>query len=314
MEHINVVGDIYPNLWQRQKTNLDTGNYEFHYKEHVKRASWVVHIGNAGKNLRPIAGSKNVFMFVEPPEIYLYKKDQLKLFDIVAGPRFPQYTKLPNYVYSQVALPWSVGVSHEIREKNIPEKIIHKLLGKIVTLPSRPPKINFDANKLLNYPLPKEKFLSVITSNKIHTPMQKTRLEFIEFLVARQKIPIEVFGMGFKCIGDKFEILSKSSHHLALENSLHGGYWTEKLADSILSLNRTYYAGDPSIQEYFPEDVVLPIDLSNFENAASKIEKDFLNIEYNRSNIEDARFTLINENSFESIVLRIIKSYKEKTG
>jgi hypothetical protein len=314
MEHINVVGDIYPNLWQRQKTSLDTDNYEFHYKEHVKRASWVVHIGNAGKNLRPIAGSKNVFMFVEPPEIYLYKKDQLTLFDIVAGPRFPQYSKLPNYVFSQVALPWSIGVSHKIRERNIPVKIMHKLLGKLVNLPSRPPKINFDVNELLNYPLPKEQFLSVITSNKIYTPMQKTRLEFIEFLVARQKIPVEVFGIGFKSISDKFEILSKSSHHLALENSSHEGYWTEKLADSILSLNRTYYAGDPSIQEYFPEDVVLPIDLSNFENAASNIEKDFLNIEYNRSNIEDARFMLTNENSFESIVLRIIKSYTEKTG
>ena len=314
MEHINVVGDIHPNLWQRQKTNLDTNNYEFHYKEHVKRASWVVHIGNAGKNLRPIAESKNVFMFVEPPEIYLYEKDQLTLFDIVAGPRFPQYTKLSNYVFSQVALPWSIGVSHEIREKSIPVKTMHKLLGKLVNLPSRPPKINFDVNDLLNYPLPKEKFLSVITSNKIHTSMQKTRLEFIEFLVARQKIPVEVFGRGFKGISDKFEILRKSSHHLALENSLHEGYWTEKLTDSILSLNRTYYAGDPRIQEYFSEDVVLPIDLSNFEKAVSKIEKDFLNSEYNRPSLEEARFRLINENSFESIVLRIIKSYKEKIG
>ena len=307
MKSINVFGDIHPELWERQRLSHNETEFIFHYRNFSADASWTIHIGNAKTEFQPNPNSKNIFMFTEPPEIYQYKSDELTRFDIVAGPEFPLYLGLPNYVFSQVALPWSVGVIYPGSNKILRLRMLRKIFP---LLPTKKPTISFDINQLLKLEMAKEKFLSIVTSNKVETPIQKKRLEFIRFLSSRQNIPIEIYGHGFRSISDKFEVLSRSSHHLALENSLHKGYWTEKLADSILSLNRTYYVGASDIHSFFPPEVVLPLDLSDFEKAASIIESDFMNFNPGQSSKENARLKLIKEDSFESIILRIIDSSK----
>jgi hypothetical protein len=314
MQIINVIGDLSPNVWERQRL-IDHGQkYNFHYKHLNKNAHWSVHIGNATIKYKPVQKSTNIFMFVEPPEIYKYKYEDLKRFEIVAGPKFPDYVDLPNFIYSQVALPWSVGISYPELKNSFQKRILRKTLGQIWNLPTKPPEVNFNANQLINFDLPKEKFLSIVTSSKADTPMQKKRLEFIKYLNSRNNIPIEIYGRGFKHIHDKFEILSKSSHHLALENSIHEGYWTEKLTDSILSLNKTYYSGAPNINEHFNSEIVVPIDLADFYKAASIIEEDFINNVYSKSSLEKARMVLVKEKSFESIILGVIACYQESGG
>lgn len=311
MKSINVFGDIHPELWERQKLSETMDEYRFHYKDFSKNSSWSVHIGNAKVKFHPRANSKNIFMLAEPPDIYKYKSKDLASFDIVSGPKFPEYMNLPNYVFSQVALPWSIGISYPEIKKSVNLRLLNKIIGNSEVLRRKNIQINFNVQELLELTLDKEKSLSIVTSNKIETPMQKRRLDFIKFLTSRNKIPIDVYGRGFRSINDKFEILKNSSHHLALENSSYDGYWTEKLADAILSLNRTYYAGATDVNRYFPSDVVLRLDLSDFESAANTIEDDFINQPYNRISLENARIKLVKENSFESIVLTIIQNYTE---
>jgi hypothetical protein len=313
MKSINVVGDINPEVWERQRLSQQESEYIFHYKNFASEASWTIHIGNANVEFQPCPNSKNLFMFVEPPEIYRYKSEDLDRFDIVAGPKFPEYVNLPNYCFSQAALPWSAGITHPEINVLLRMRGLRKIFKNLVVFSQKSPQINFSIEELLRLSLPKEKFLSIVTSNKAETPMQKKRLDFITFLNSRKAIPIEIYGRGFKKVDDKFEILRRSSHHLALENSSYDGYWTEKLADPILSLNRTYYSGATDVQNYFPSNIVLPIDLSNFESAASIIEKDFINFEYDLNCQKEARDILVSENSFESVVLKIIQNYETNT-
>ena len=313
MEHINIIGDIDPKLWERQHLTGKQKQYHFHYRDLTRDAKWSVFIGNASKEYLPNPNSNSVFMLVEPPEIYVYKPEYLKQFKIVAGPKFPQYLDLPNYHFSQIALPWSLGVAFQDTSSDFRSRLMRNLPGRFRMLLKQDPLISFNIEELLSFSLDKEAILSVVTSDKTETPMQKTRIEFIRFLRERGVIPLEVYGRGFRPIRDKFEILSKSTHHLALENSTYPGNWTEKLSDSILAQNRTYYVGDPDIEKYFSSDSVLPIDLTDFDKAAEIIEKDFTQIEYNQSILEESRHQLVTEYSFESVITKILQT-KEKNS
>ena len=313
MNHINVIGDIDPRLWERQSLGKVSNEYIFHYKDFKSDAQWSIFLGNASYEFIPNPQSKNIFMLVEPPEVYEYKQEYLSRFDLIAGPKFPQYIGFPNYLFSQCALPWSIGVSFQDTKMDVPSRLMRKLPGRLRGFLRQDPQISFGIAELLELTLEKANRLSIVTSSKSDTPMQKQRMNFIDFLQKRCVIPIDVYGRGFKPVRDKFEVLSNSTHHLALENSSHIGNWTEKLADPILSLNRTYYVGAPDVSEYFSHQAVLPVDLSNFEKAAEVIEKDFLTIKYDKTTLEKARIKLINEYSFETIISRILKTQKAVT-
>jgi hypothetical protein len=310
MNHVNVIGDIDPRLWERQSLGKVSSEYIFHYRNFKSDAQWSIYLGNANCEFIPNPQSTNIFMLVEPPEVHEYKHEYLAKFDLIAGPKFPQYIELPNYLFSQCALPWSIGVSFQDTKMDMQSRLMRKLPGRLRGILKQDAEVSFDLAELLEFNLKKENRLSVVTSSKSDTPMQKQRINFINFLQKRRAIPLDVYGRGFKPVRDKFEVLSNSTHHLALENSSHIGNWTEKLADPILSLNRTYYVGAPDISEYFSHHAVLPLDLSNFEKAAETIEKDFLTIKYNESTLEKARTKLIYEYSFESIILRMLKTQK----
>ena len=162
MEHINIIGDIDPRIWERQSNNPFPEEYQFHYRKSKKNANWSVFIGNANKEYSPVKESQNIFMLVEPPEIYEYKIDYLKKFDILAGPKFPQYTHLSNYLFSHIALPWSVGISFQDTNFNLQSRLMRKLPGRIGHFLAEDPFIAFDIKDLLNFSLRKKSFISAI--------------------------------------------------------------------------------------------------------------------------------------------------------
>ena len=306
MIHINVYGDIHPSIWERQSlTSLEEG-FKFHYRNYSNEAQWAVYIGNAGKDYTLDKCENQVFMLVEPPEVYVYKKDFLKKFTHIVGPAFSEYKDLANFNYSNVCLPWSVGLSFQDTKSDFKNKILRKFPSRISQLFSEPPEIAFNINELLGKEFEKIKSISVVTSSKGDTPMQRQRIAFIQYLQDRKSLPLYIYGRGHTPIRDKFEILSRSTHHLALENSSHQGNWTEKLSDSILTLNKSYYVGAPDIGNYFSSNIVQPIDLSNFEQAATQIIEDFECKDVMVKEILSARKELVNNYSFESVIKKLI--------
>jgi len=71
------------------------------------------------------------------------------------------------------------------------------------------------------------------------------------------------FGSGLKPVLYKYEALDAFRYHVAIENHLAPGHWTEKLSDPILSECLPFYAGDPSIGEVLPPEAVIPIPMDD---------------------------------------------------
>jgi len=308
MIHVNVYGDIHPTVWERQSLSLDNQDFQFHYREHPRKSDWSVYIGNAGFDFSPNKSKNQVFIVVEPPEIHIYEREFLQKFTHVVGPCFREYESLPNYFYSNACLPWSVGLSFQDTKSDIKSKLVGKLPSRFQKLFYEPPAITHSVSEILADNFDKQKFLSIVTSDKADTPMQKQRLAFIQYLQKKRSLPLQIYGRGYLPIRDKFDVLSRSTHHIALENSSHKGNWTEKLSDSILTLNKTYYAGAPGINDYFSPEVVQAIDLSDFEKAEIEILSDFERNLPDVGEILEARRKLVFELSFEPILKKMISN------
>lgn len=96
-------------------------------------------------------------------------------------------------------------------------------------------------------------------STKARTPDQVQRIRLVEYLASKFS-DMAIFGVGHNPVDDKADALMRFRYHLAAENSSHSGYWTEKLADPILTRCFTFYGGHQAYAEDFPGDGIQLID------------------------------------------------------
>jgi len=139
-------------------------------------------------------------------------------------------------------------------------------------------------------PLPKTKDISTVCSHKImsHTVHVK-RHEFV--MALRERLPeLSVYGRGINPIDNKSEAMNDYRYHIAIENHIEAGHWTEKLSDSFLAYCLPFYFGDPDYASIFPKNSVIPINVFDLD-AAETI-------------IRDA----ISQNAYEKRLPYIIKS------
>lgn len=197
----------------------------------------------------PNPSARVIFVAIEPPEVACYDTRVLRQYGAVVSPgyRYLQ-ASLPNHFIRTGLLKWGLDVS--------PEK-----LGKGDLL---------SRNALERLPPPACAKISVITSTKNITPLHQQRLRLIDYLGKR--IPeLEVFGRGSREIATKIEILGQYRHHIALENAIHSSFWSEKLADPLLSLNQVFFGGHPSAKDDFPGESVVIINPWKKEETHRKI-------------------------------------------
>jgi hypothetical protein len=71
-----------------------------------------------------------------------------------------------------------------------------------------------------------------------------------------------LFGRNSRLLPDKMEAHLMGRYHLAIENSAHPLYFTEKLTDALLMGNHVFYAGHPESVSLFNTKTITPIDLS----------------------------------------------------
>lgn len=72
---------------------------------------------------------------------------------------------------------------------------------------------------------------------------------------------------------DKDEALAEYTFHIALENSRHKDYWTEKLADPILRGCFPIYSGCTNVFDYFPEKSMVLIDTGKPDKSIETIRQ-----------------------------------------
>jgi hypothetical protein len=237
----------------------------------------------------------------EPPDIYSYDLDFLDTFDFVAGPKFSYLSDRESFIVSNPIIPFFVGVELPVESKfeSMARRIHYFKKSRKL------PIVKFSVSELMQIDMRKTKSLSVIISSKKMTQQQIDRINFVQYLERNSRIPIKIFGGLAKPIRDKFTILSSSTHHIAIENSSHRDYWTEKFADSLLSLNHTFYCGAPNLSSYFDESIFDAISLSSFKESKAIIEDTFFNKLVDLDKLKSERAKLLHENSLLGLIRKV---------
>jgi len=114
--------------------------------------------------------------------------------------------------------------------------------------------------------------LTMITSDKALTPLQRLRVEFTERLVARFGGDVAIGGRGFMDVADKWDFLRSAPYTVVVENAAHEDWLTEKLPDALLAYSVPFYCGAPNVSSYFNPSAVECIDLRDPDAALAHIE------------------------------------------
>ncbi|MCR9292085.1 MAG: glycosyltransferase family 10 [bacterium] len=159
-------------------------------------------------------------------------------------------------------------------------------------------QLGFDELVRLQRP-EKSRLISVICSNKAHSPDHRQRLEFVRFLKAELGEAIDVFGRGIRDMQDKSDAIYDYRYHIVLENDHSEHFMTEKLADAYLGWSYPIYFGGREAYFRYPEGSFTAIDIYEPE-AALQIVKDVIAADTYRRNMEaisEARRRVLFENN-----------------
>ena len=102
----------------------------------------------------------------------------------------------------------------------------------------------------------KTKEVSIITSGKNFTHGHRFRLQVKDSLPPS----VDVYGRGTNPIDSKLEGLKDYRYSIAIENSKHDYWFTEKLLDCFLTGTVPIYWGCPSIGDFFDTGGMMIID------------------------------------------------------
>jgi hypothetical protein len=142
----------------------------------------------------------------------------------------------------------------------------------ILSQPALPWHICRSYDELVRTPLPaKSREISCITSNATAFEGHRRRLRFIETIKA--PLDFDLYGRGFQPVTDKWDALAPYRYSIVIENFRNSYYWSEKIADCLLAGTIPFYYGCTRIHDYFPSEVVVPIDIENPAVAAATIQK-----------------------------------------
>lgn len=154
--------------------------------------------------------------------------------------------------------------THHLKHKTAKNKYIR-------CQPAVPWHVNKSYDELKNIEVPdKQKSVSWITSNLTSFPGHKLRMDFLAYMHSRA-FPIDLYGKGINFIEDKWVGLLPYRYSLAIENSSGPDYWTEKLADCFLSWTVPIYYGCKNLEDYFPAESFVRIDINQPEAALETI-------------------------------------------
>lgn len=227
--------------------------------------------------------ARTILMTTEPSMVKTYGNDFLAQFGLIVTYQEPWAISHPNPIFSHAGEYWFYGLS-----------------------PTR--MLSYD--ELRNAAPPaKTKTISTVCSNKRqrHT-MHCDRYLFTQRL--RQAMPeLEVFGHGVRYLSDKAEALDAYQYHVTIENQVSPHYWSEKLADAFLGFTLPLYCGCPNVQDYFPPESLIPIDIDDFDGALATIREAIATRQYEKRlpAILEARRRVLDEHNLFALLDRIIR-------
>ncbi len=214
---------------------MDNIHFTFNTED---ECDYVVVLNYSPKDIKLLVPPENVWCLMqEPPnEYFRYRHKASRVYYRVVTQ--DQSLIGERYVHTQPALPWHVDKSYDTLKKCKP------------------------SNKVLK--------LSCITSNKRNFQGQRQRMDFVEKI--KDKLQVDIFGKGINPIKDKWNSLYPYRYSLVIENFRCSDYWSEKLADCFLAFTMPIYYGCTNIDDYFPRESLITIDI-NDPNVFQQIEE-----------------------------------------
>lgn len=184
----------------------------------------------------------------------------------------------PKYIPSHPALPWHVN----------------RTFDELITC-ARPDKL---------------RPLSWVVGNCRDLPGHMKRYAFLRSVQNEQDIDIDLYGRAVRFIEDKWEGLAQYRYSIAAENTVWPNYWTEKIADCFLTWTIPLYHGCTNLEEYFPADSFIRINIEKPREAIETIKRIIREDDWNRRlpALEEARRLVLYEYQIFPFLANQIKS------
>ena len=254
-----------------------------------------VHIvGTWVDKIDDIKGKNIIYIQQEPPEVRLPNKDILDYSNLVISPFNIEHDV--EQIIAPPVLQWTYDINVELKEN----------IGHVFS--------NTDSNANLEnilYASPPEKKLlcSMIVSKKSFVQGHKDRLNFTADIMDHFKNKIDYYGFGIKELKNKRDAIDPYLFSIAIENSQHENYWTEKIADVYLGHTMPIYHGCKNIDNFFPSKSLVNINIYNKDEAIAQIEECLNNPDkiYNSTVFDARRRVLLEYNMFKVLEVGINK-------
>lgn len=262
------------------------GKYRFVIDDNLQEADfWVVQGKGAHKaESCRVAPQNTLLLTTEPKTVLVYPQKYIDQFGLICSCQ--EKTRHRNLHLGPAILPWFVGYKSSADGKL--EAWLDYDLAKSQPMP----------------PAPKQKLISVISSDKVFTQGHIDRLRFVKKLKQHYGDQLDVFGRGIHGFDDKWETLAPYKYQIVIENGQHSYYWTEKISDCYLAGTFPFYAGCTNVGEYFPKGAYLEIDIKDPEKSIRLIDQAIAaqTFEHAMADLEEARRRVLDEyNMFDYI-------------
>lgn len=222
----------------------------------------------------------------EPSTIKVYGSSYTDQFNYVLTSQEAFALPHRNRIYSQPALIWYYGIG---KQNEIP-------YDRLATMQPN-----------------KSKVISTVCSSKQqkHT-LHNQRYRFTQAL--KERLPeLEIFGHGVRGMDDKAEALDAYRYHIAIENFFGEHHWTEKLADAFLGFTLPFYYGCSNVEDYFPEESFIYIDIFDVEKSYQIIKDAIEKNEYEKRlpSILEARRRVLEDYNLFAVLSKHIEQHHQ---
>ncbi|MBF0162171.1 MAG: hypothetical protein HQL88_07775 [Magnetococcales bacterium] len=260
----------------------------FHFRLGAPEAEWQV-VGTweldafLAQREQRTPRQKAIYLQQEPPGMRWPEATPLQSFAALLTPLVMDVEGPVQFV-GPPALPWTYGIHVEMREG----------VGHWFSEQG-----GVDWEELRTAPPPvKERLCSMVVSRKGFLPGHRARLHFLQTLQNHFHNRIDFFGFGSRPIPDKRAAIDPYLFSIAVENSVHPNYWTEKIADLYLGHAMPIYHGAPNIHHFFDPTSLQTIDIDAPDEAIARIEHLLDHPDaYHAQSVAAARHTLLHEHN-----------------
>lgn len=246
---------------------------------------WVVFDGLHTKESAEVPEGNSVLVTCEASSSKSYNAEFVSQFDVVLSPQDLSWH--PGYIRSPPLVPWWIGVRFPTR--------------------GSPGEAVLQYEDLVRDSAPKCRQASVICSDNTYLPGHRVRLRFVRTLARELRQKIDVFGYGATPLHDKWDAIAPYRYHVAIENSQHQDYWTEKLADAYLGAAFPIYCGCTNICDYFEPESLAIIDINDTDAAIDQIRRVIESDAAARaeSSLKEAKRRILEEYNFFEVICRV---------